>query len=175
MTSSAVRTPRVALERVVGDLFEISADALVNPWNRNYVPRSLYRPGGVSGQLRKRTGEAPWIDLARHGTLRVGQAVQTGPGDFDRVSMLIHVAGLHWYWRASARSVHESARSAVLMAAEHGARSMTMPLIGAGTGGLSVAESRSQIIRALERVSCAEGDPLRVVLVEQSPPAPGLS
>ena len=61
------------------------------------------------------------------------------------------------------------------MAAEHGARSMTMPLIGAGTGGLSVAESRSHIIRALERVSCAEGDPLRVVLVEQSSPPPGLN
>jgi len=81
MTSPAVRAPRVTLERVVDDLFEISADALVNPWNRNYVPRSLCRPGGVSGQLRKRTGEAPWIDLARHGTLRVGQAVQTGAGN----------------------------------------------------------------------------------------------
>lgn len=58
---------------VVGDLLEqTGVEALVNPWNRNFVPRHLLLVGGVSGQLKKVTGPEPWRELARHGPLPVG-------------------------------------------------------------------------------------------------------
>jgi len=70
--------PRLYVSEVHGDLLEQAAVALVNPWNRNFVPRWLLLPSGVSGQLKRRTGPEPWRELARAGTLAVGQAVVTG-------------------------------------------------------------------------------------------------
>ena len=56
---------------------------------------------------------------------------------------LIHVAGLNLWWRATRNGVQECTRNAVLAAAELGVRSMALPLIGAGTGGLTQADSRA--------------------------------
>ena len=48
-----------------------------------------------------------------------------------------HVAGIGMLWRASERSVRLSVRNALRLAKDAGFRSLAMPTIGAGTGGLS--------------------------------------
>ena len=48
---------------------------------------------------------------------------------------IIHVAGINMLWRASERSIRDSVRNALALAAEKGYRSIAFPLIGAGTGG----------------------------------------
>lgn len=58
---------------------------------------------GVSGALKRRTGLELWRELAQHGLLDVGQAFATAAGQLPQ--RLIHVAGLHAYWRARERSV----------------------------------------------------------------------
>lgn len=74
-------TPRISLEVARGDLLDqADADVLVNAWNRNFVPRWLLLPSGVSGALKRRSGPSPWRELARHGRLEVGQAVATDGG-----------------------------------------------------------------------------------------------
>lgn len=162
----------LTIESATGDLLETRADALVNPWNRNFVPRWLLNPGGVSGQLKARTGPAPWEELARHGVLELGQAVVTSSGNFSTTHAIIHVAGLHWHWRASSRSIKLSIRNAVDAASRHEFDLITVPLIGAGHGHLSADTSRHTILTTLHDL--AEGPlsrPLTVRIMELAPQA----
>lgn len=119
----------LTVQTVQGDLLRVPADAIVNPWNRNYMPRWL-RPGGISGQLQAATGPGPWDELASHGLLQLGEAVVTSAGQLTTARSLIHVAGLNLLWRASPRSVALSVHSAVEAAVAHRFATITMPLIG---------------------------------------------
>lgn len=128
--------PLVNYEVVEGDLFEQSdVEAWVNPWNRNFVPRLLLLPHGVSGSLKKLTGSGPWKTLAAKGLLKTGEAVVTDGGFIPQ--KLIHVAGLTWYWSATEESIALATGNAVVAAKEHGIGSFAVPLIGAGVGGIS--------------------------------------
>lgn len=138
---------RIQLEITEGDLFAQKVDALINPWNRNFVPRWLLRPGGVSKQLKTRTGPAPWIELARLGTLPLGTAVRTTGGRMD--IDIIHVAGISAAWRAT-ESVSRSCTNAVNLAWRTGYTSIATPLIGAGHGGLNPATALASMRAALE-------------------------
>jgi O-acetyl-ADP-ribose deacetylase (regulator of RNase III) len=161
--------PGVRVREVRGDVLDQPVEALVNAWNRNFVPRRLLLTGGISGQLKKVTGPGPWRDLARMGVLQVGDAVSTSAGDMTGPKYLIHVAGLNIFWRASAAGVEACARSAVEKARELGVTSMAMPLIGAGHGGLSPDISRAAIYRGLESAAAAPaGGDLDVVLCAPS-------
>ncbi|MCY1718536.1 macro domain-containing protein [Microbacterium sp. SL62] len=155
----------VVIEHRRANLFEVRADAIVNPWNRNFVPRWLLRPGGVSGELKKRTGPAPWRDLRARGVLRLGEAVITDAGHYPNAHAIIHVAGINARWRASEESVRLSTRNAVRTARAHGLGSMVMPLIGAGHGGLDPKHSLDATIAALEEERLVVGQPRLVVTI----------
>lgn len=43
----------ITIDRVRGDLLEVTADAIVNPWHRNILPRWLQVSGGISGRLKQ--------------------------------------------------------------------------------------------------------------------------
>ena len=66
--------------RVRGDLLDQRVDAIVNAWNRNFIPWWLLVPSGVSGAIKRRGGHQPFREVRRHGTLRPGQAVVTSAG-----------------------------------------------------------------------------------------------
>ncbi len=154
----------LTLAHVDRDITTIPVDAIVNPSNRNFVPRWLLMPGGVSGALKRKTGPEPWQDLARHGMLDLGQAVTTSAGALPTAKALIHVAGLTVMWKATPESVRLSTVNAVAEARAHGFRSLAIPLIGAGHGGLTAEESRTEILRALDPTA-----PLHVIVVEHTP------
>lgn len=154
-------TNRMILNRIRGDVTDVVVDAIVNPWNRNFVPRWLLVPAGVSGTLKRKTGPEPWDELAKHGLLRLGQAVTTSAGRLPNAKALVHVAGLSIGWKATPESVRLSTVNAVAEARAHRFRSLAIPLIGAGHGGLTEAESRDAIENALDPTA-----PLLVVLVE---------
>lgn len=131
----------------MGDLLAQRVDALVNPWNRNFVPRWLLRPHGVSGQLKARTGPRPWRDLARRGILQLGEATVTDGGAMP--VDLIHVAGINAAWRASPDSVRRSCVNAVRVAWAAGYGSLALPLIGSGSGSMTPQDSRASLKEAL--------------------------
>lgn len=122
------------LQIVDGDLLDQEVDVIVNAWNRNVIPWWLLLPQGVSGAIKKRGGYAPFRELARLGPIPPGGAVITGAGKLPFKS-IIHVAGINMWWRASERSIRDSTRSAIALAAEHHFESIAFSLIGAGTGG----------------------------------------
>ena len=144
-TSTSGLDPTIEVSHEQGDLLELRVDALVNPWNRNFVPRGLLLVGGLSGQLKKRTGPEPWRALAKAGVLGVGDVVVTGAGRYDNTTHLIHVAGLNAWWRSSPEGVTACVVSAVRTAASLGARSLALPLIGAGHGGMKPGASAAAI------------------------------
>jgi O-acetyl-ADP-ribose deacetylase (regulator of RNase III) len=162
--SAAVVWPAVIhWNRVQGDLLQQDVDALVNPWNRNFVPRLLLRPGGVSGQLKRATGPHPWHELARKGWSPLGGACITVGGMLQRD--LIHVAGLNLRWKATPESVRESVCSALDAAWEAGYASIALPLIGAGTGGLPAADVEEEIAAVLDVYAAGPGERGRVLQV----------
>jgi O-acetyl-ADP-ribose deacetylase (regulator of RNase III) len=124
---------------VDGDLLDQDVDVIVNAWNRNIIPWWLLLPQGVSGAIKKQGGYAPFRELGKLGPIPLGGAVLTGAGWLPFKS-IIHVAGISMWWRSSERSVRDSVRNAVALAADHDFSSIAFPLIGAGTGGSSAAK-----------------------------------
>lgn len=121
------------LDVVEGDLLDQPVEVIVNAWNRNIIPWWLLLPQGVSGAIKRRGGLAPFRELARHGPIPLGGAVETTAGRLP-FKAIIHVAGISMLWRSSERSVRASVRHAIALARGH-YRSIAFPLIGAGTGG----------------------------------------
>ncbi len=128
------------LQILTGDLLDQSVEAIVNPWNRNFIPPWLLWPHGVSGAIKKRAGWEPFRELRKFGTLQLGQAVATGAGKLP-FQTIIHVAGLQWTWTASELSIRRSTSNALRLAREMKLNSLAFPLIGAGTGGIGPDKS----------------------------------
>lgn len=131
--SARPATARMHLHILEGDLLDQHVECIVNTWNRNVIPWWLLLPQGVSGAIKRRGGYAPFRELARKGPIPLGGAVLTGAGRLP-FKGIIHVAGIGLLWRSSERSIRQSVRNAIALAAEHGFRSIAFPLIGAGTG-----------------------------------------
>ena len=172
MTAAALVWPAsIHWTRVQGDLLQQDVDALVDPWNRNVLPRLLLRPAGVSGQLKRVTGPQPWRELARKGRLPLGGACITGGGRLPRD--LIQVAGLNLRWKATLESVRQSVCSALDAAWEAGYASIALPLIGAGTGGLPAPEVEEAIAAVLDVYTASPGERGRILQVTLVTPGVG--
>lgn len=141
----------IRIEIIQGDLLDQEVDAIVNAWNRNFLPWWLLIPQGVSAAIKRRAGTAPFKELARRGTLRVGEATATGPGKLP-IRAIIHVAGLNTFWFATERSIRHSTGNAVKVAKELGLKSLAFPVIGSGTGGYKPARALEFMTDELSRL-----------------------
>jgi len=132
----AARPNTMNIAIIQGDLLDQDVDVIVNAWNRNIIPWWLLLPQGVSGAIKRRGGTGPFKELRKHGSIPLGGAVFTSAGNLP-FKGIIHVAGINMLWRASERSIRDSVRNAMAVAAEHGFTSVAFPLIGAGSGGFN--------------------------------------
>ena len=139
------------IQVVDGDLLDQDVDVIVNAWNRNIIPWWLLLPQGVSRAIKKRAGRAPFRELARKGPMPLGSAVLTTAGRLPRKA-ITHVAGINLLWRASERSIRDSVRNAVRLAADHGFGSIAFPLIGSGSGGFKKDKALALMRQTLESV-----------------------
>jgi O-acetyl-ADP-ribose deacetylase (regulator of RNase III) len=140
------------VEAVTGDLLEQDVDAIVNAWNRNFIPWWLLLPQGVSGAIKRAAGTEPFRELRKCGTLRAGDAVVTTAGRLP-LRGIIHVAGLTARWSSSEPIVRMCVRNALVVASEQGFSSVAFPLIGAGTGGLDPDLVREALLDEISRCS----------------------
>ena len=129
-----------------GDLLDQDVEVIVNAWNRNIIPWWLLLPQGVSGAIKRRAGYGPFRELARHGPIRLGGAVETGAGRLP-FKAIIHVAGISMFWRSSERANRGGVGSALGIACEKGYQSVAFPLIGAGTGAAGHNEYGGEALR----------------------------
>lgn len=138
-----------SVEIVRGDLLEQDVDVIVNAWNRNVIPYWLLIPAGVSGAIRRRAGREPFRELRRHGPIPLGGAVMTTAGRLP-LKAIIHVAGIDLLWRASERSIRDSVRNALRVAAEAKMQSIALPVIGGGVGGMGHDVALALMLMELE-------------------------
>lgn len=137
---------------VQGDLLDQPVEVIVNSWNRNIIPWWLLLPQGVSGAIKKRGGLAPFRELAKHGSMPLGAAVLTSAGKLPYRG-IIHVAGINMLWRASERSIRDSATNAMAIAEEQDFSSIAFPLIGAGSGGFNTQRAKEILLDQLSSIS----------------------
>ncbi len=116
---------------VEGDITEADVDAVVNAANS-----SLVLGAGVAGAIAAKGGPSIQLECDAIGPIEVGDAVVTGAGDLP-ARHLIHAAGMPPGGSATEESIRSCVRRSLELAAETACRSIAIPAIGAGIGGLS--------------------------------------
>jgi O-acetyl-ADP-ribose deacetylase (regulator of RNase III) len=114
-----------------GDLTEHAVDAIVNAANSQLVLGA-----GVAGAIRSKGGPSIQQECDAIGPIDVGGAAVTGAGDLP-ATYVIHAAGMPPGGAADEESVRSSVHRSLELAREKGCRSIAIPAIGAGIGGLS--------------------------------------
>lgn len=146
------------IELVLGDITDLSVDAIVNAANEQ-----LQLGSGVAGAIRTRGGPSIQRECDRIGRCRTGSAVETGGGDLP-AKWVIHAVGPVWHGgRAGEEELLASAvRCALERAEEIGAKSVALPALSTGVYGfpmeraaeISLAQARGFAPRArsVERI-----------------------
>jgi len=115
-----------------GDITAQEVDAIVNAANS-----SLVLGAGVAGVIREKGGPSIQAECDAIGAIGVGEAALTGAGALP-ARHVIHAAGMALGGAASEANVRSCMRRSLELAREHGLRSIAVPAIGAGVGGLAV-------------------------------------
>lgn len=118
------------IELLEGDITAHAVDAIVNAANSQLVLGA-----GVAGAIRSRGGPEIQAECDRIGPIAVGEAAVTGAGELP-ARFVIHAAGMPLGGAASEASVRSAMRAALERARERGCRSVAVPAIGAGVGGV---------------------------------------
>lgn len=150
-------TPRL----VEGDLLDQEVEAIVNAWNRNIIPWWLLLPQGVSGAIKRRGGYRPFIELGRHGPIRLGEAVATSAGKLP-FKKIIHVSGINMLWRSTKESIQGSVHSAMRIVHGYELKSVAFPIVGSGTGGFTEAAALELMMDAFAAIET----PAQVTIVK---------
>jgi O-acetyl-ADP-ribose deacetylase (regulator of RNase III) len=123
-------TTRIVLKE--GDITEETVDAIVNAANSALVLGS-----GVAGAIRAKGGPTIQQECDAHGPIEVGGAALTGAGELA-ARWVIHAAGMRPGGGVSDESLCSALRATLALAEEQGCRTLALPAIGAGVGGLSL-------------------------------------
>jgi O-acetyl-ADP-ribose deacetylase (regulator of RNase III) len=132
---------RSAIELTVGDITRVPADAIVNAANS-----SLAGGGGVDGAIHRAGGPAIMADLerryGRHRHCPTGRAVISDAGNLP-ARWVIHAVGPIWQGGTAgeAELLANAYRSSLQLAAEHGARTVTLPSISTGVYGYPIGQA----------------------------------
>lgn len=134
-----------------GDITCEEVDAIVNAANS-----ALILGSGVAGAINSRGGPSIAEECAAHGPIEVGAAAVTGAGDLA-ARYVIHAAGMAPGGRVSEESLRSSLRACLGLADEKGCRTLAIPAIGAGVGGLSMQTCAEISLAEARRYSEAGG------------------
>ena len=142
-----VQINRTTLELVEGDITALDTDAIVNAANE-----WLAHGGGVAGVISRKGGPAiqresnAWV--RQHGPVPTGSAAITS-GGYLKARYVIHAVGpVYDGTPRSAELLASAVRAALMMADEHGLRSITLPAISTGIFGYPMGEAAQVMLRA---------------------------
>ena len=141
---------------VEGDITAQAVDAIVNAANNDLVLGS-----GVAGAIRANGGPSIQEACDAHGPIAVGEAAITTAGDLP-ARFVIHAAGMALGGAASEASVRASLGHALRLASENGCRSVAVPAIGAGVGGLGLQRC-AEVSLEVARAHLAEDDAIEEI------------
>lgn len=139
-----------------GDITALPVDAIVNAANSR-----LLLGAGVAGAIREKGGPSIQAECDAHGPVEVGGAALTGAGDLP-ARFVIHAAGMALGGRADEQSVRAAFARSLELADERGCRSIAVPAIGAGIGGLS-PQRCAEVLLEVARAHLAAGSALEEI------------
>jgi O-acetyl-ADP-ribose deacetylase len=146
----------VNIELLVGDITKVPADAIVNAANS-----ALAGGGGVDGAIHRAGGPGVMSDLERrYGRGRhcpTGSAVVSDAGELP-ATWVIHAVGPIWRGGAAGEPdlLASAYRTSLRLAAEHGARTVSLPAISCGIYGYPVDQAARIAIDTVSDVLATE-------------------
>jgi O-acetyl-ADP-ribose deacetylase (regulator of RNase III) len=146
-----------------GDICDLEVDAIVNP-----ASVTLWMSSGVGAALKRRGGDSIEIAAVRGAPIALGETMVTPAGSLSARHVL-HAATIDRAHRTSREAVAAAATSAVRCAGELGLRSVAIPGLGAGAGGLDPVVSAQATVTAVRDALRSAPSIRRVVFALQDP------
>ncbi len=160
----AVKYRGVEIALVVGDILEIEGDAVVNP-----VDTTLSFAGGLAKKLLEAGGDEIRRAALRYAILPIGMAT-SAPGGKLKFKHVIHAPTVERHGEKSRPEyVAKAAKAALAVAEELGVKTLVFPTMGAGSGGLTIMESVSEICKQIRKwLDCgSEIEKIYIVLKDE--------
>lgn len=129
-----------------GDITDLKVDAIVNAANSD-----LWMGSGVAGAIKRKGGHKIEEEAMAQGPISPGKAVITSGGFLD-AKYVIHCAGMPPGGDADIEFVSLSVEMGLNLAEMKNLKTVAIPAIGAGVGGLSYHDSWSAILKGLSKV-----------------------
>ena len=154
------KTKRSTVDVVEGDITTISVDAMVNAANEALLPG-----GGVCGAIHEAAGPSLAAECRNLGGCRTGAAKATA-GYGLPATHVIHAVGPVWQGGFSGEDdlLASSYRSALALADELGANSVSLPAISTGIFGYPPERAAAVAVSAVEAAVAAGEAPKQVLL-----------
>lgn len=133
----------VKIQFMKADITEMAMDAIVNAANTDLVMGS-----GVAGAIRQKGGEKIQEECERLGAVRLGAAAVTIGGNL-KAHYVIHAASMRPGEKATVESIRQATHESLFRAEEKTFRSLALPALGAGAGGVSVEECAETMLRVV--------------------------
>jgi len=129
---------------VQGSILETRVEAIVNAANSLGI-----MGGGVAGVIKRMAGPEVEEEARRQAPIAVGQAVVTSGGR-SRFVAIIHAPTMpRPAMRIDPENVGLATRGALVAADARGLRSLAIPGMGTGVGGVAAQDAAMQMLRAI--------------------------
>ena len=139
------RQPKIEVKQ--GSITTCEVEAIVNPANS-----FGYMGGGVAGVIKKVGGQVIEDEAIAQAPVQVGEAVLTSAGDLI-CHKIIHAPTMHSpAEKTDAHKVFCATKAALELADKEGFKSIAMPGMGTGVGGLNKLEAAKVIVKAIKCV-----------------------
>jgi O-acetyl-ADP-ribose deacetylase (regulator of RNase III) len=128
-----------------GSLTEAHVEALVNAANSQGS-----MGGGVAGFLKKVAGAEVEREARAQAPIPIGQAVITSAGRLEQFRAIVHAPTMERpAMRIPPENVYQATQGALRAADEAGFKSLAIPGMGTGVGGVAHQEAARQMVQAI--------------------------
>jgi len=149
----------LAIEVLEGDITKQEADAICNP-----ASSLMLMGGGAAMAIRRAGGAEIEREALKSAPLPVGKAVATGAGKL-RSKWVIHAPTMELpAMLTTPDKVCRATKAALLCAERAGAKSIVMPGMGTGVGGVQHDKAAKAMLKAIEEF-CGEVHSVKKVIL----------
>ncbi|MBS7610875.1 macro domain-containing protein [Candidatus Bathyarchaeota archaeon] len=142
MAEAHVKDVKIEVKR--GSLLELEVDAIVNPANS-----MLTMGGGVAGAIKRAGGEEIEKEAVENAPLPIGKAIVTSAGRL-KAKNVIHAPTMEKPGPTTVENIYKATYAALELACNMNFRSIAIPGMGTGVGGLSPNKAAKAMFKALE-------------------------
>jgi O-acetyl-ADP-ribose deacetylase (regulator of RNase III) len=153
----------VTIEIKKGDLTEENSDAIVNPANSQMI-----MGGGVAYIIKKKGGEEIEKEAMKNAPVEIGKSIITGAGRL-KSKYVIHSPTMEMpAMKTTKDKIFKATFSSIITASQKGVKSISLPAMGTGVGGVSYDDSAESMFNAIKKAidSGINIEKISIVLVD---------